>query len=238
MHISLRPADLNCDGQHAAHAVCEAGHVLSNPVGVADNDDLCTLKPGEIGHQCLPEAHGRVLFFTFKDEADVERKALAAVALCALHHLFHSKNEGQHGSLVVGATPPIQVLVDRVALKGVRLPVRLLCWLDVIVPIECDCGFGRVPAQPAYDNWVFLLVSPHKLYIRAQRLEQLAHKLCGLQALVLQPLLRAHRLNTYKLVEALLKLLVCIGRLKSALAECAARSLCIVVFVSCMARRL
>lgn len=48
---------LNGEGNHAAHAVGEAGHGLAHPLCVADHHQLCPLKPVLVAQQGVPEAH-------------------------------------------------------------------------------------------------------------------------------------------------------------------------------------
>lgn len=79
---------------------------------------------------------------TLKNIADVQGELLALTLGC-IHHLPHSKNDGQHRALVVAGASTINVLIGGSALKGVRLPVRLLRGLHVLLVVaryqEASC---------------------------------------------------------------------------------------------------
>ena len=52
-----RGADLNGEGNHAPHAIGEAGHGLAHPLGVADDHQLGALQPVLIAQQGILEPH-------------------------------------------------------------------------------------------------------------------------------------------------------------------------------------
>lgn len=49
--------DLDGEGDHAPHAVGEAGHGLPHPLGVADHHQLGPLQPVLVPQQRIPEPH-------------------------------------------------------------------------------------------------------------------------------------------------------------------------------------
>ena len=49
--------DLNGEGNHAPHAVGEAGHGLAHPLGVADDHQLGALQPVLVAQQGILEPH-------------------------------------------------------------------------------------------------------------------------------------------------------------------------------------